>query len=75
VKFPLCSEVCSDCKSGNHIFHVLNELGDMWAEKVTISVDGETREVIRIFGHAEDELWFEDLLKMVTYIMTKDRAP
>ena len=65
MKLPDCHEVCRDCKDGKHIFHVLNELADIWAEIIDVDIDGMMHKKIRINGYAEDELWLEDLFKCV----------
>lgn len=28
---PLCPEVCTACRGGIHLFHVMTEFGDLWA--------------------------------------------
>ena len=59
--FPTCPEICKDCESGIHIFHVINELGDVWAKKQ----NSEPGQQIQISGFAEDEFWFKHLLQCV----------
>ena len=71
MKLPLCAEVCRDCESGKHVFHILNELGDIEAEWVDVEIRGKIHKRISIHGWADDELWLENLLEMVAFTMNK----
>ena len=67
MKFPLCSEVCEDCRDGRHIMHIISELGDLYVHKVEKPTPGiKHYNYIKIEGWAEDELWLEDLLRVVS---------
>ena len=74
MKFPLCPEICKECRDGAHIMHIVSELGDLCAHRMDsldtngkprILGNGKTYKIVKIEGWAEDELFLEDLLGMV----------
>jgi len=73
MKFPTCPEVCVFCRDRKHIFHTMNELGDMWAQWEYARLDGEQpHKYIKIYGYAEDELWLDSLLRNVFNRVKRD---
>jgi len=67
-KLPTCPEICTDCLSGKHNFHVEDELGclHVHVEKET-SRDGRAIPKFIIRGYAEgdgDHFWLRRILEM-----------
>ena len=64
-KLNTCPEVCLECRSGEHIFHILTELSDLWAYRV--KQNGRLK--FKIEGYADpgknnqDNFWLELLLQ------------
>jgi len=67
VKFPTQPEVCQDCEKGLHVLHILSELGYLEVTKTERWKDGQRIEYLKISGWAEDELFLEDLLRVVSW--------
>lgn len=74
MKFPKCSEVCNDCGDGRHVFHVLNELANIWGEWEEIEKHQHHCKRIKISGYAEDELWLEDLLRIIALEVNRTQS-
>ena len=66
MTLPLCKEVCQVCVDGRHVFHVLNELGDLSAYVEKRLISGKESEIIKFEGWAESELWVEDLMRVIS---------
>jgi hypothetical protein len=66
TSFPTAPEVCLDCRSGQHVLHIITELGDLvvrWAHGNIIGVGPIKR--LKIEGYAESEIVLEDLMRVV----------
>ena len=76
MKFPTCPEVCRECSSGQHILHVMGQLGDLWAEKKIVCGinDGKKYSRIMFGGTVQDELGLEDLLDVITFIVNREKG-
>ena len=70
VKFPTQSGVCRDCEKGLHVLHVISELGDLEVTEEIRPQDlkrSVLTKYLKISGWAEDELFLEDLLRVVSW--------
>lgn len=70
-KLPTCPEVCEDCISGKHVFHILDELSDLYAFWVPRTKNGKTFQTLSLTGYSEDELWLEQFLRTIGRLYEK----
>lgn len=71
-KLPTCPEVCEDCRDGKHVFHMLNELSDLYAFWVSRTKNGRTFQILSLTGYSEDELWLEEFLRMIGHVYSRE---
>jgi hypothetical protein len=65
--FPTAPEVCHACENKEHVLHIISELGNLVGQYEThIHKDGRTHKVITLSGYAEDELFLEDLMRVIS---------
>jgi len=60
--FPTCEEVCEDCRDGKHVFHILDQCAQLYAQKS----EAEPGKIV-IFGYAADELWLTQLMEQIRW--------
>ena len=69
MTLPMCPEVCSDCRNGGHVFHVITELGDL------VATPNSPGNPMLVAGCAEDEDFLVELIDVAYHAIHKAREP
>jgi len=69
-----CPEVCIDCESGQHVFHVIDELGSIYVQERIDTVKGKEISKFTIHGHAEggDFFWLRRIFLLAAATIGED---